>query len=393
MGVVAMWAAADAAADLSIQASLYPYYEITRNVAGTAATTEQFLPPGTEVHGWEPTADKLQSLQNADVFVYSGLGVEEYLGPLLDSEDLDVVFIKAAADLLPIQSDITQVIMTVVDDSSNSTQAIQSVREALQRYDTAYILEKYRDGTYTTFETIYHIENLDLSLQRDEPDHITEIRTLLQSDLRPRTMLYVIEQELGATEHGHGHGHADDSETAHHVVGLDPHVWLDPLLVIQQAQTIRDGLSAADPNNTSIYEANTAAYVEEIENIHLEYAEALSDCRKDTIVTSHTSFAYVGERYGLNVIAATSASPTEDISADDVLEVTRYMNEHDINYFLHEYAADSSAGQVIAAETGAEVLVLSPIVSITQQEFQDGVTYSDKMYQNLSVLKTALECQ
>ena len=72
LGTVAQDAAAE---EIQVQASFYPYYDFTRNVAGSAATVEQFLPLGTEAHDWEPSISKVRSLMDTDVFVYNGLGI------------------------------------------------------------------------------------------------------------------------------------------------------------------------------------------------------------------------------------------------------------------------------------------------------------------------------
>ena len=56
-----------------VLASFYPYYEFARNVAGDSATVEQYMPSGVEAHDWEPRAQEIQSLKDADVFVYNGL--------------------------------------------------------------------------------------------------------------------------------------------------------------------------------------------------------------------------------------------------------------------------------------------------------------------------------
>ena len=85
---------------IRVFASFYPYYEFTRNVAGDFATVEQYLPSGVEAHDWEPRAQEIQSLKDADVFVYNGLGMEPYVDNIIDSGEFDnVLFVKASEDI------------------------------------------------------------------------------------------------------------------------------------------------------------------------------------------------------------------------------------------------------------------------------------------------------
>ena len=89
-----------------VLASFYPYYEFTRNVAGDSATVEQYLPSGIEAHDWEPRAQEIQSLKDADVFVYNGLGMEPYVDNIIDSGEFDnVLFVKASEGIEMMKSD------------------------------------------------------------------------------------------------------------------------------------------------------------------------------------------------------------------------------------------------------------------------------------------------
>ena len=82
---------------ITILTSFYPYHEFTKNVAGDFADVKQFMPNGVEAHDWEPRAQEIQSLKDADVFVYNGLGMESYIENIIESGEFDnVVFLKAS---------------------------------------------------------------------------------------------------------------------------------------------------------------------------------------------------------------------------------------------------------------------------------------------------------
>ena len=70
---------------ITILTSFYPYHEFTKNIAGDFAEVKQFMPTGVEAHDWEPRAQEIQSLQDADVFVYNGLGMEPYVDQIIES--------------------------------------------------------------------------------------------------------------------------------------------------------------------------------------------------------------------------------------------------------------------------------------------------------------------
>ena len=64
------------------------------------------MPSGIEAHDWEPRPQEIQSLKDASVFVYNGLGMEPYVENLIESGEFDnVVFVKASAGVELIKPD------------------------------------------------------------------------------------------------------------------------------------------------------------------------------------------------------------------------------------------------------------------------------------------------
>ena len=438
LGTVAQDAAAE---EIQVQASFYPYYDFTRNVAGSAATVEQFLPLGTEAHDWEPSISKVRSLMDTDVFVYNGLGIETYIDRLAESGDLShVVFVKASDGLVLISTaGMDEMIREALEEYANghytAEEAIEAIEAILNAEEVREILEVYRSGDLTTTEALSSILDLVGSgpAEHDEhghddhgtteetdehghDDHGTteetdehghddhniaeEIRNILEEihdgDMSHEEGLEAIRDIVGSDGHGHDDHDEQDGQDGHdeHDHGAyDPHIWLDPVLAVQQVNNIRDALAEADPDNAGIYEQNAAAYNSKLDELHGEYATTLSNCQQDTIVTFHGAFAYMVERYGFETVSLSGISGTETVSTANIVNLVEYVQANDIAYLLGDDILDTRALEVIAEETDAQVLTLSPIEGISPEEFESGVTYLDKMKANLGVLKTALECQ
>jgi zinc transport system substrate-binding protein len=88
---------------LSVCASFYPMYDFAVKIGGDKVSVVNMVPAGTEPHDWEPAASDIVALENADVFVYNGAGMEhwalEVLGTL-QNEDLIVAEASAGIELL-----------------------------------------------------------------------------------------------------------------------------------------------------------------------------------------------------------------------------------------------------------------------------------------------------
>ncbi|MBD3559377.1 zinc ABC transporter substrate-binding protein, partial [Planktothrix sp. FACHB-1355] len=81
-------------------------------------------------------------------------------------------------------------------------------------------------------------------------------------------------------DHKHEHEHSAGN----------PHVWLDPILAIEQVENIRDGLIAADPGNKVTYQANAAAYIQQLQALDREFQQRLQQYPNCTFVTFHDAY-------------------------------------------------------------------------------------------------------
>ena len=70
---------------LQIVTSVFPAYDFARQIAGERANVTLLLPPGAEIHSFEPTARDMIRIRNAALFVYNGGESEAWVEELLES--------------------------------------------------------------------------------------------------------------------------------------------------------------------------------------------------------------------------------------------------------------------------------------------------------------------
>jgi zinc transport system substrate-binding protein len=206
------------------------------------------------------------------------------------------------------------------------------------------------------------------------------------------------DEEHADEEHGEADGltieedHEDENEHDHDLP-YDPHIWLDPILAKEQVATIKDALIKVDPANAQHYEDNANKYSAKLDELDSKIMSELSNCKKDTIVPFHNAFTYFGNRYGINIHALSGLAPESEATAGELKEFVDFVKENEIKIIFAEELIDPRLAKVLADEAGAQVLTLSPLEGISQQELLGGVTYLDKMEENLQNIKIALECQ
>ena len=85
---------------LNVMASFYPMYDFAVKVGGDKVDVTNMVPAGTEPHDWEPAATDIKNLENADVFIYNGAGMEHWTDDVLDSlENKELTVVEASKGL------------------------------------------------------------------------------------------------------------------------------------------------------------------------------------------------------------------------------------------------------------------------------------------------------
>lgn len=70
---------------IKIIATIFPLLEFAKAVAGDRGETNLLLPPGAEVHTWQPRASDIVKLSSADLFIYVGASLEPWFHDILRS--------------------------------------------------------------------------------------------------------------------------------------------------------------------------------------------------------------------------------------------------------------------------------------------------------------------
>lgn len=81
---------------LQVFVSFYPYYEIASQIGGKFVHITSMIPDGIEPHEYEPTLQQTMSLEKADVFIYNGLGMEEWTEKAVQTLPKTVKIIEAS---------------------------------------------------------------------------------------------------------------------------------------------------------------------------------------------------------------------------------------------------------------------------------------------------------
>jgi len=193
--------------------------------------------------------------------------------------------------------------------------------------------------------------------------------------------------EAGHDDHGHAeHSHAEGGED--HDGDLDPHFWLDPQRMIKVAETLESSFAQVDPANANDYKAGLDKLKTALTNLDTQYTKSLSSCQHNTFITSHAAFGYLADRYKLTQASISGIDPETEPSPAEMANIKSVVQSTGVKTIFTEELVSDAPAKAIAAETGAETSVLSPLESKPERG-----DYTDAMTSNLERLKGALVCQ
>lgn len=214
---------------------------------------------------------------------------------------------------------------------------------------------------------------------------VLEMAAAMQAELdSPRPVRHALDFDLD-----NAFDNASDNKNKQRGVRThDPHFWLDPVLAASMALHISDALSLADPEGSEIYEDNAFSFIRQIRALDQEFRKGLMPCQLKDIVVSHDAYSYLGRRYGFTVHPISGVSPQDEPSTKRLAGLSELMRTKGIGYVFGEPRSGPRLTRTLAAETGAEVLLLDPLGVLAGDD-----TYLSIMRNNLDLLRKAMRCK
>lgn len=196
------------------------------------------------------------------------------------------------------------------------------------------------------------------------------------------------------SEEGHAaeeEGHADEgTEEEDHGHGeLDPHFWLDPLLMADLADAVADRMAGIDEEHADDFAANADRLRSDLERLDTAYAEGLASCERDTVVVNHDAFGYLA-KYGLHLEPIVGISPEAEPTPADLSRLRELIRTEGITTVFAETLVSRRTAETLAGDLGLEVAVLDPVEGLG--DGSEGEDYLSLMRANLDELREANDC-
>jgi zinc transport system substrate-binding protein len=140
---------------------------------------------------------------------------------------------------------------------------------------------------------------------------------------------------------------------------VDPHIWMSPISVIDQASIIAEELKKLDPDNSAVYEKNLFDFTQEMRELDSTLTRMLEPLRGETLLVYHPTFGYFADRYGLvqKAVEAGGKEPTPK-QLEKLIETAK--KEKVALIFVQPQFSDKSS-KAIADAIGARVVTINSL--------------------------------
>jgi manganese/iron transport system substrate-binding protein len=325
---------------LHIIASFSILADVVRNVTGDAADVESLIPLGTDPHEFEPSAQDVVKLSQADVVFVAGLNLEGGLLNVLRQASQTYYEMWGCLPIRPLTA-------------ATTGNAQPSATATPQPPDQTDSLSTLCSAQYDTVKTAFGLTD------------IAPAGTVTRTD----SGYYAV------------------------LAAPDPHVWMDPVNTALWTLMIRDMLIAVDPGNTDLYTQNAAAYVAQLAALDKDIAVQIATIPPEhrVIVTNHAAFNYFAARYGLDVVGVVipGGSTLAEPSVQDVLKLVQAVQDQHVPAIFTETTVSQNLAQQIADQTGAKLVQL--YTGSLSAADGPAATYLDYMRYNAGQIAGALK--
>ena len=195
------------------------------------------------------------------------------------------------------------------------------------------------------------------------------VNPLIENADRPDLMIVttsdgvaLIRDTSESAEHPIGNTEIDKKHAfkERHTMG-NPHIWLDPENAKIMIRHITEGLIKVDPAHNKEFLQNQSRYIMELESLEKELKKKVDSLKNRNLITHHPAWPYFARRFGFIIKGDIFTQVGSEPSARHIGDLIKQIKSEKIKVILSEPQLNPKIPEMLAGETGAKVVILSPL--------------------------------
>jgi zinc transport system substrate-binding protein len=381
------------ATKLTVYTTIYPLQDFAKKIGGEFVDVESIYPPNVDAHSFEPSTKDMMKLAEADLFIYSGAGIEgftEKAEQALKNEKVMIVKAAENAEMIESSHDHSHEGEDAHSEEEHHDEEAAHSDEEHHDEEAAHSDEEHHDEEAAHSNEEHHDEE---AAHSDEEHHDEEAAHSDEEHHDEEAAHSDEEHHDEEAAHSDEEQHDEEnthSDEKHQAKNLDPHVWLDPIRSIKLASNIKDSLIELMPERKQEFEQNFAQLEKDLKELDNEFKNVIDRAVNKHLLVAHEAYGYWSNRYGIIQIAVNGLSPTQEPSQRELTKLIEEAKEHDLKYIAFEQNVSSRVAEIIQREIGAETVTLYNLESISAEDIKNQEDYFSLMRKNLQVLEKVL---
>jgi iron/zinc/copper transport system substrate-binding protein len=172
----------------------------------------------------------------------------------------------------------------------------------------------------------------------------------------------------------------------------DPHAWMNIQNGIQYAVNIKNALIKEDPKNKTVYTANAEKYIQQLQNLHNETIQRISQIPegKKYLITSEGAFKYFGKAYNIHTGYIWEINSDNQGTPEQIQQVVKQIESNKIPALFVETSVDKRSMETVSKETHVPIAgtIFTDSLGKTGSE---GDTYLEMMKWNINTIVNGLQ--
>lgn len=142
-----------------------------------------------------------------------------------------------------------------------------------------------------------------------------------------------------------------------HQNATDPHAWMDPVNGKIYARNIADALIKLLPDKQAEITTNYENYARQLDELdaYIKSNIAKIEPAKRILITSHDSFHYYGQRYGIRLESVLGTSTDADVRTSDLMRINTVIRENNIPVVFIESTINPKLLEQVASDNKIKI--------------------------------------
>ncbi|HEX4014590.1 MAG TPA: metal ABC transporter substrate-binding protein [Candidatus Cybelea sp.] len=142
------------------------------------------------------------------------------------------------------------------------------------------------------------------------------------------------------------------------VKGVNPHLWMDPVLAKAYVEKIRDALIATDPAHSTAYRVNAFRYNARLDELTAQIQRQINliPLSQRYMIVYHNAWQYYNDRFGITTLGFVERNPGQEPNPQQIAQLIDLAKQHHVKALFSEPEYSPKILETMAQGAGINIV-------------------------------------